>query len=399
MAKKIGIYNEPSGGAAGGSEFLVAVLAEALSVKHQVEIVHHRANLDAITLANMSGTNLSGVATRYVPPEHYSVDWSKPLWQRYRKARLWQSELSRSYDVFISALHGLPPFCHAPNGVLLVLFPIYRKPIPFGRDERIFNLRSLKTPFANLYNAWEWKQRMGTYQSKLAISLFSRDWTQKRWDIECNVVYPPAVSDFSTYPKENLILSVGRFTVAPDGNLSRYGHQKKQLEKIIAFKELQDAGLKGWRYFTVGGLADSQEHRVLFESLNKTAAGYDIHLIPNIASRQLKELYGKAKIFWHASGYGIDEAVQPELVEHFGMSTAEAMAAGCVPVVINRGGQKEIVEHGVTGFLWNTVEELKHYTQVLMRDDQLRLQMSKAAMKSAQRFTRKEFISRFLEFV
>jgi hypothetical protein len=26
------------------------------------------------------------------------------------------------------------------------------------------------------------------------------------------------------------------------------------------------------------------------------------------------------------------------------------MAAGCVPIVINRGGQREIVEHGVTGF-------------------------------------------------
>src|SRR5207302_11293997 len=105
------------------------------------------------------------------------------------------------------------------------------------------------------------------------------------WDIECNVVYPPAVSDFSISPKENLILSVGRFTISRDGNHSRYGHQKRQLEEIIAFKELQDVGLKDWGYFTVGGLADSQEHQIFFDNLSKTAGGYDIHLIPNVATR------------------------------------------------------------------------------------------------------------------
>src|SRR5439155_21578300 len=143
--------------------------------------------------------------------------------------------------------------------------------------------------------------------------------------------------------KENLILSVGRFTIPHITNTSRHGHQKRQLEKVAAFKELQNAGLKGWTYSSVGTLPDSPEYRIFFDNLKKTAAGYDIRLVPNLPACQLRELYGKAKIFWHASGYGIDEEIQPELVEHFGISTAEAMAAGCVPIVINKGWQKEIV--------------------------------------------------------
>jgi glycosyltransferase involved in cell wall biosynthesis len=39
------------------------------------------------------------------------------------------------------------------------------------------------------------------------------------------------------------------------------------------------------------------------------------------------------------------------------------MAAGCVPVVVNKGGQPEIVEHGKNGFVWNTLDELKAYSR------------------------------------
>ena len=82
-------------------------------------------------------------------------------------------------------------------------------------------------------------------------------------------------------------------------------------------------------------------------------------------------------------------------VEHFGISTVEAMAAGCVPVVINRGGQSEIVEHGATGFLWDTLAELKEYTATLVSDEALRARMAEAARAAAQRFSREAFTEEF----
>lgn len=109
---------------------------------------------------------------------------------------------------------------------------------------------------------------------------------------------------------------------------------------------------------------------------------------------ELKTLYAKAKIFWHAAGLGEDEHRAPELAEHFGITTVEAMAGGCVPVVIRKGGQPEIVEHGVSGFLWDTIEELHTYTQRLMSDEALRLKMSAAAFTRAQRFSRSRFVDK-----
>jgi glycosyltransferase involved in cell wall biosynthesis len=45
-------------------------------------------------------------------------------------------------------------------------------------------------------------------------------------------------------------------------------------------------------------------------------------------------------------------------MEHFGISTVEAMSAGGVPVVYNGGGLPEIVRDGKDGFLWKSTDEL-----------------------------------------
>ena len=118
-------------------------------------------------------------------------------------------------------------------------------------------------------------------------------------------------------------------------------------------------------------------------------------MLANLERSRLRQLYAQARIFWHAAGYGeCDE--RPELSEHFGMATVEAMSAGCIPVVINKGRQPEIVEHGVSGFLWNSLVELKEYTAVLMRDELLRARMQQAALARAALLSRERFVSRFL---
>ena len=77
--------------------------------------------------------------------------------------------------------------------------------------------------------------------------------------------------------------------------------------------------------------------------------------------------------------------------EHFGITTVEAMAAGCVPVVVARGGQTELVTHGVDGYLWQTPDELDAYTLRLLQDEDLRRTMAAAARLSARRFDHRHF--------
>ena len=153
---------------------------------------------------------------------------------------------------------------------------------------------------------------------------------------------------------------------------------------LEAFADLVEARQQGWRYHCLGGLSDSPADHEYFESLHRLVPDCGADLIGNLGRELLVKEYEEAKVFWHAAGYGENEMQHPAAAEHFGIATVEAMAAGCVPVVINKGGQPEIVEHGVNGFLWDKPEQLKAYTRRLVCDDQLRVRMSAAARERAR---------------
>ena len=389
---KIGIYNEPAGSGIGGSESMVAVLAEALSREHQVELLHHIPALSADRLAESSGTDLSNVRLRYFEPDYNPTERHRDPRRRYEASRKWNAALSEPYDLFIAVMHGKPPFCHADKGVLVVLYPTHTEHYVQIRGKSLIR-SALRRPFEYLYQNWEWKKRMEGYQLKTAISDFSRLWTQRRWNIDCEVAHPPVDNHFRHVEKASIILSVGRFAIEWEG------HTKKQLEMLTAFRQMDEEGLQDWEYFCVGGLRDAPGNRAYFERLCSIGAEGRARVIANVKRDELKSLYERASIFWHAAGYGEDENVNPVLMEHFGIATVEAMAAGCVPVVINKGGQREIVEHGINGFLWNTLEELKEYTSVLISDGQLRARMSESARLRAKFFSREEAVAKFLRLL
>jgi L-malate glycosyltransferase len=371
---KIGIHNEPTGGAVGGSEISIARLAEALARNHAVEILHHKRALTRDGLAGSSGTDLSAVSVRYVEPEGYSFGTSRIPWRRYRAARLWRASLSEPYDLFIPFVHGLPSFCHAPRGALRVLFPLEEPPYVHARGIK------------RAYHLWEWRRRLGSYQVKVANSHYTKEWAKRRWGIDCEVIYPPVDTRFDVEEKANLILSVGRFATQ--------GHSKRQLEMLAVFNDLAE-DLRDWEYHCVGSVDDTRSGQEYLGKARGLAEDGRARVRTNLERGSLKHLYQRSRIFWHAAGFGEDEEKHPEWAEHFGSVTVEAMAAGCVPIVIDRGGQREIVEHGVSGFLWSSLEELAGYTLRVARDEQLRNRVSAAARTRAQTFGTERFLSAY----
>ena len=80
--------------------------------------------------------------------------------------------------------------------------------------------------------------------------------------------------------------------------------------------------------------------------------------------------------------------------KQFGITTGEAMSAGCVPVVINRGGQPKVMRNLIDGFLWNNTEELKKYTLKLISNNNLWQKMSQTSIKRSQEFGINKFRER-----
>lgn len=379
---RIGLYIEHGvGNGVGGAELMMAYLASAWSRQHNVDLIHHRPPLTRERVASFSTDDYSRVNFRYVPRAEEPAAVSNLL-RRFRNARDWHREVSEGYDVFVNCTHWLPCFSHARRSAVLVLFPFYIRP---GDSAEIQALPRWKQLRHAAYYEVEWRRRMATYAHRFTISEFSRDWTRRRWGIQCDVVYPPVDVDFTVRPKEALVLSVGRF--------STMAHTKKQLEMMQAYRQLQ-ARLHGWSYASVGGLNTRDENHAYVERVRDAALGCSATVGTNLDRLRVKELFERARIFWHATGLGEDPDANPELAEHFGIATVEAMAAGCVPVVINRGAQPDLVRHGRDGFVWNTVAELTRYTELLANDTALWERLSASARERAQQFARERFAAR-----
>ena len=159
------------------------------------------------------------------------------------------------------------------------------------------------------------------------------------------VLYPPVdIDKFQPSKKENLIVGVGRFD-APLNN-------KRQDILIEAFKRFHELE-PDYELVLLGGLLGDESK---IDHLKAEAQGLPIEFITNPDFKTLQEYYAKAKFFWHAAGYEIDEEKEPEKVEHFGITTVEAIAAGCIPLVIAKGGQKEILVS--SDYLCSNIDEI-----------------------------------------
>jgi len=221
----------------------------------------------------------------------------------------------------------------------------------------------------------------------LANSEYTLSWMHRYWGrdkFEARIL-TPAVSDkllragpMTMGDKSKLILSVGRFF--------RGGHSKNQ--QIIAqiFKDFIDrGGSEGWKLVLAGSSNDS----AYVEEIRSALLGYDAEVLTNISLSELSYLYQSACIYVHASGYGKLVDSEPENFEHFGMTVVEAVLNGCLPIVYNAAGPKEIVETLGCGYCYESIAEATEllqietgkYLNIINRTNQARAIRAKAESK------------------
>jgi len=227
-------------------------------------------------------------------------------------------------------------------------------------------------------------ESLKTYNMIWANSVYTSGWIKKYWGLHSEVLYPPIdIPNIQPKKKKKQILSVGRFFYG--------GHNKKHLVMIDAFRQMVDEGLSNWELHLAGGTAPEAIHQEYLQCVKREAEGYPIFVHTDVDRDCLANLYGESALYWHASGFGEDENRDPIKFEHFGITTVEAMAFECVPVVIAKGGQTEIVSHGENGFLWSSLDELKRFSIQLIGDSSITQQMAKKAVTDSHRYDKIHF--------
>jgi glycosyltransferase involved in cell wall biosynthesis len=352
----VGIYDH-AGHFAGGGQRYVAEMAAVMQERYDVTYVFNQ-DVDLTDYKEWFDIDLDKCAVKKInipffdkkkvptPNEHMVLTQNSNLFDIISKETL-------NYDIFVNAnmLGKVNPL--SPVSIFICHFPDQER----GRF-------------------WQ----VDKYDHLVINGDYTGEWVRKRWDIEPTMRMYPPINMFnpgsSIEGKEKIVLSVARFELSGS---------KKQLELVEAFTRMCEQypeETAGWKLVLIGG--SSAENKYLDKvRAAASVSGAPIELHPNTAVEDVRDYYRRAAIFWHACG--LDETL-PERVEHFGMTTVESMQNFCVPVVIDGGGQREIVEHGLSGYRFSNLEELAALTASLAGDAAKRGEMAAQAFNRSKLF-------------
>jgi glycosyltransferase involved in cell wall biosynthesis len=168
---------------------------------------------------------------------------------------------------------------------------------------------------------------------------------------------------------------------------------------LNAFKQLTDLHKDGWQLHFVGSVGSDEGSTNMAKSVVQNSLESPVFFHFNATLKEVQDLYRRASIYWHATGFGFDVERHPGQQEHFGISTVEAMSAGAVPIVYGSGGQKEIVTDRMDGFWWHDLDELIAHTLNLTSNPSLRVEMSEKAILSSKKFGRQAFADKIDQLV
>ncbi len=281
------------------------------------------------------------------------------------KGKFWQKFLlQKNFDLFFFLSDGSVPFIFSKNNIL-----------------------HFQVPFSGLRESGLTRLKIKQINKIVVNSEFTKKIIDRQLKVKSQVIYPPVEVHKNIFKKEKIILSVGRF----DEKLNSKRHDVL----IKAFKKLADGGVKGWSLILAGGAKDIRQK----ELLKKQIGNYNIKLKINLKRDALEKLYQRASIYWHAAGFEINEEINPERVEHFGITVVEARSFGCIPIVIKKGGIKEIVKNGKNGYLWERESELVEFTKKVINDKKLAARLSEQSRKNLDVFSFKEFDEKFKQII
>lgn len=347
---KIGIY-DPYLDTLGGGEKYILSIASLLQHEHKVSVFWNNNQI------LQQAENRFNLSLKDVTITNNIFLTSTSSWERFRK--------TIEYDCIFFMSDGSIPTLGSKKTILIYQFALPHKKNALARKLKVTRIHSV-----------------------LCYSQFVKEDLVKEFGKKVVVLYPPVDPIKDRKEKENSIITVGRFT--------RGNNVKKHDVLIRAFQKFSEKE-KNWKLHIVGShLPDDED---IVDSLKKLAKGSSIFFHANVSYKELSSLYATAKIYWHATGYQENVQQHPERAEQFGISTVEAMSAGCVPVVINSGGQKEIVDDGVNGFRFDTVEELIEKTQHLINNPTRMREFAQKAVAKSRVYSFETFSQRVKELV
>lgn len=313
---------QPSLRPPGGGNGVAAWMIQALRDAHALTVL----TWDPIDVGAVNvyfGTSLRGcdfAAVEVPAPLRAAID-RLPFPATTLKSSVLRRRAKRlvgGFDLVISACNevdlGRP-------GVQYIHYPV-RHVAPLAADLRWYHRKWALTVYARL---WSLVAPFDDATMRANVTLVNSAWTgalvANVHGIAARVVYPPAAGLFRDVPwreRDDGFLCVGR--ISPE----------KRIEDVIAVVRRVRARRSAAHLHVAG----SDDHAAYARRVRRLArrAGPWVSIDGTLSIEELQRLMTTHRYMLH----GMRE-------EHFGMSVAQALRAGCIPFVPDGGGQVEVV--------------------------------------------------------
>ena len=300
------------------------VLVHIISILNEIGIVPDlltfRSRLDSSTLEKSYGLDIEfNVKEVFVdlrlPFEWHILFFNKVIGRYLDKYQLVINSNNTSF--------GLPGYL---NVLSYVHFPRKERNIskkknihfPEGAKRSLWDIRI--DPFLIASAIYRTNNCISLNDKQVANSDYTRQMIIKNYRIKSDavdVVYPPVDISFplSVPKKKGSVISLGRY--APD---------KRQLEQIELASHLPEFHFNMVGFVNEPRYFNQCKQAVAHKKLN------NVSLMPDLSLEESKRELSASEYFLHSLRN-----------EPFGITTVQAIAAGCIPLVHDSGGQKEIV--------------------------------------------------------
>jgi len=219
-------------------------------------------------------------------------------------------------------------------------------------------------------------KKLQNYDDKLIIanSKFTANIIKKFVNVNVKVIYPPVPSTlfnerlggFANNPREDLVVTVSRFSA------------DKGLEKIPYIAKLTKSNIK---FILIGLLHDLKVYDSIIQNIASLGLTERVKVVADAPKEELESILRRAKVYFHT-----------RIGEHFGISIAEAMAAGCIPVVHNSGGMKEFVP---AKYRYENLQDSARKIETAMRE--WSPEKAETMNKIVRQFSESNFSKNFIE--
>jgi len=237
---------------------------------------------------------------------------------------------------------------------------------PNGQNKSFFSIKS--DPFKIAHYFYKLDKHIGHKELTVANSQFTKNKFVDSYNYHVEdvvVLYPPVDNISSRIEKKE-------FKIA---TLGRFAKDKRQLAQIDIGKSLPEIEMN------IMGFISSEEYYNSCAIKVEKEDVKNVRLHPNIDYQDLQFQLSSSRFFLHTIKN-----------EPFGITTVQAIRAGCIPIVHNSGGQMEIVNS--PDLKYNDYKEIPSIVRSLMKRSAEELdEISNSLIDNVEKYNSEEFNS------